>query len=443
MTPRFSWRAQTAGTSAGAREAFLILCVQVGALHIGQSLVVPILPLYAQTFGVSVALVGLLLSFQSLPRMFANLPAGRWADRIGAHRLLVIACGVVTVSALGAAAAPNYEILLASRVLQGIGTAISATAGLTYTANISSSETRARHISLYQGSFLTGNGLGPIIGGFTAQFLGFRAPFLAYALIAVLVGIWIALRLPDPRQWSAETESADEAETEGGPGENTRTGNSPGGNDETGETQPRDSQPRLKVRQLLLMGGVLFACLIGLAAAFTRAATRNFGMVLVAESIGMTEGQIGVALSVIFAVNVAVLYFAGWLGDRYRTRLLVMAAWAVAGVALVGMSTVSEFGWLLVAASAYGMAAGIESPVPAVHITRTVGENTQGVALGLYRTFNDLGLVTGPILMGWIARAADPSVGVRLNGMVYLGAVVALGLFVAGQRIRARRPTDP
>lgn len=420
MASRRLWRRGATSASAGAREAFLILCVQVAALHIGQSLVVPILPLYAQTFGVSVGLVGLLLTMQSLPRMFANVPAGRWADRIGAHRLLAVACATVAISALGAALAPTYGVLLASRILQGIGTAISATAGLTFTANISSKETRARHISRYQLSFLLGNGIGPIIGGVTAQYLGFRAPFVAYAVIATLTGIWIVVRLPDPRIWSPRSNEADVAD--GSPGKPER---------------------RVGLVEILFSAGVLFACFIGFISAFTRSATRNFALVLVGEDMGATEGQIGLTLSIIFAANVAVLYFAGWLGDRYKAPSLVVLAWSIAGVALVAISAASEFEWLLVGAAVYGLAAGIEAPIPAVHITRTIPESAQGAALGVYRTFNDLGLVMGPVLMGWVARVADPAQGVRLNGLLYLGVVVAIVLIGIARRVARRiRPVE-
>lgn len=62
-------------------EAFLILCVQVSVLNVGQGLITPILPLYAQTFAVSITLVGFLLTSQSLPQIFVNLPTGRLADK--------------------------------------------------------------------------------------------------------------------------------------------------------------------------------------------------------------------------------------------------------------------------------------------------------------------------------------------------------------------------
>lgn len=55
-----------------SNEAFLILCIQVAVLHIGQGLITPILPFYAQTFAVSITWVGFLLTSQALPRVLPN-----------------------------------------------------------------------------------------------------------------------------------------------------------------------------------------------------------------------------------------------------------------------------------------------------------------------------------------------------------------------------------
>ena len=112
-------------------EPFFILCVQVAVLHIGLGLIAPILPLYAQTFGVSITLVGFLLTAQALPRIFVNLPTGRWADRWGAHRTMTVAAAIVTISALFGGLAPTYFIFFLTRLLQGIGTGMSQTSGFT------------------------------------------------------------------------------------------------------------------------------------------------------------------------------------------------------------------------------------------------------------------------------------------------------------------------
>lgn len=380
-------------------EAFLILCVQVGVLHIGQSLIVPILPLYAQTFAVGAWWIGFLLAIQAVPRVFANMPAGRLADRWGAHRMLALAAAIVTVSAIAGAFAPNYTVLLLTRVVQGVGTAISQTAGLTYTANISRPDNRARLISLFQGSFLLGNGIGPVIGGLTAQYLGYRAPFVLYAVLGALVGLWMWLRLPDPRPLTA-----------GGGRHKERPGF------------------LVSMRSLLGHSGVLLACLMGLLAAYTRSGSRDMALPLLGQGMGVTEGQIGLALTVIFIMNVAVLYVAGTLADRYGSKAVIVPSWVLTAVGLAMMAFAPGYGLLLIGSGVYGLAAGIGNPVPAVYIANAVDAEAQGMALGAYRTFNDIGLIIGPLVMGWTIERSGAASGVLFNAA--LVAVIAVAFFV-------------
>ncbi len=380
-------------------EAFLILCVQVGVLHIGQSLIVPILPLYAKSFAVGAWWIGFLLAMQAVPRVFANMPAGRLADQWGAHRLLALAAGIVTLSAIAGALAPNYEVLLLTRLVQGVGTAISQTAGLTYTANISRPENRARLISLFQGSFLLGNGIGPVIGGVTAQYFGYRAPFVLYALLAAVTGVWMLLRLPDPRTLA-------------------------------GGAAHRTARPGFlqSMRGLLGHSGVLLACLMGLLAAYTRAGSRDMALPLLGEGLGATEGQIGLALTVIFVANVAVLYVAGTLADRYGSKAVIVPSWVLTAVGLAVMAWAPGYGLLLVGSGVYGLAAGIGNPVPAVYIANAVEAEAQGMALGAFRTFNDIGLIIGPLVMGWTIERSGAGSGVLFNAA--LVGLIAVAFFI-------------
>ncbi len=381
-------------------EAFLILCVQVGVLHIGQSLIVPILPLYAQTFAVSAWWIGFLLAIQAVPRVFANMPAGRLADRWGAHRLLAVAAGIVTLSALAGALAPNYGVLLLTRVVQGVGTAISQTSGLTYTAGISRPDNRARLISLFQGSYLLGNSIGPVVGGVAAQYFGLRAPFYLYTLLSFLTGVWMLARLPDPRRLSPAGAGAQKA------------------------------RPGFIVSLRGIMGhsGVLLACLMGLLAAYTRSGSRDMALPLLGQALHASEGQIGLALTLIFIMNVAVLYAAGTLADRYGSKAVIVPSWAITAAGLVLMALAPGYGLLLIGAGVYGLAAGIGNPVPAVYIANAVESQAQGMALGAYRTFNDLGLIVGPLVMGWMIERSGAGGGVLFNAA--LVAVIAVAFFV-------------
>jgi DHA1 family multidrug resistance protein-like MFS transporter len=380
-----------------SNEAFLILCVQVFILHIGMSLIAPILPLYAQEFDVSTTLVGFLLTSQAIPRIFTSLPAGRLADRVGANRLLAAAAGIVTLSALLAGLAPNYGFLLMTRLLQGFGSAISQTAGLTYTANVSDKGNRARYMSIYQGSFLLGNSFGPAIGGITAEAFGYRAPFFIYSAVAFLVGLWMLLRLPDPRRVDEEIPS------------------------------PVKHKADLigSMKSIVFLPGVFLVSLIGFFAAYTRAGSRNMALPLLGEELGLTESQIGLTMTVIFIMTVISLYFVGALADRFGTKAIIVPSWLIIPIGLILLPLAENYSVFMLAAIIYGLASGAGSPVPVAYVANIVDDKSQGLALGFFRTLQDFGMLLGPVLMGWIGDHSSIANGVYVNaGMIFFVAVL-------------------
>ena len=381
-------------------EPFLILCVQVAVLHIGLGLITPILPLYAQTFSVSITLVGFLLTSQAIPRVFVNLPAGRLADRWGAHRTLTLAATIVTVSALLGGLAPNYFIFLLTRLLQGVGTGISQTSGFTYAAAVSQPETRARYISLYQGSFVLGGGIGPVIGGYTAQFFGYQAPFFVYATLAAIVGLWVYFRLPDPRDVNNE-----------------------------GRAQKERPSFFVALRRMLGHRAVLLASLVGFMVAFNRVSSRNMAITLQGDVLGLTEGQIGLALSMLFIATFVALYFVGTLADRFSRKAVIVPSWIFVAGALVLVAQAPNYPLFILGGMLFGFAGGIGGPIPAAYVADAADESEQGLAIGVYRTFSDIGMVFGPLVMGWIIDIADPSTGLMFNAVLLVTIAILFWSF--------------
>ena len=394
-------------------EAFPLLCVQVFALHIGQNLITPILPLYAQQFAIGTTLVGFLIAIQGTARIFANLPAGRLADRVGANRLLAAAAWIATAAALVGGLAPTYSVLLLSRLVQGVASAISQTAGLTYTANISGPEKRGRYLSVFQGFFLLGNSIGPIIGGYVAQFLGYRAPFFLFAILTLLVGIWMWVRLPNPREQAAPVAA-------------------------------KESRPHpgflITLRSMLSKPGVVLVSLIGLSAAYTRAGTRNMAVPLLGADIGLSEGEIGLMLTIIFIATVCAVFIAGTLSDHIGPKRIITPSWMVLTLGMVILALASGYWSFTAGAIVFGLASGLSSPIPITYISKSVDEDSQGMALGLYRTFNDVGLIFGPIVMGWVADLRDIPAGVMVNaGLVLFVAAIFFVLAPPTEEERLRQ----
>ncbi len=184
---------------------------------------------------------------------------------------------------------------------------------------------------------------------------------------------------------------------------------------------------------MLRHSGVQWACLIGLVLAYTRSGSRDMAMALLGSNMGASESQIGLALSIVFIMNVAVLYSAGTLADRYGSKAVIVPSWLLTGVGLWLLAVAPQYSLFLIGATVYGIAAGIGGPVPAAYVVEVVDEASQGQALGLFRTFNDIGLIIGPALMGWIGDRSGISSGVLVNAGVVVAVTLVFLLFAPGK----------
>lgn len=160
------------------------MCLLIAVNQLGFGTIVPVVPLYAESFGVSAAAVGLTIAIYGLARFLVNVPAGSFADRNGRRWTLAVGGLVTVLGNLLCAAAWNYPVFLTARFVAGAGAAMVLTGGQIVLADIASPQNRGRVMALYQGVFLFAVGAGPLPGGLLATHLGLRAPFLANAALA-------------------------------------------------------------------------------------------------------------------------------------------------------------------------------------------------------------------------------------------------------------------
>ena len=171
------------------RGALPWMCVLVFVYELGFGSVVPVLPLYARSFGVSQTAIGLTISVYGLARFLVALPSGRLADAFG-RRATLAAGGLVTVLGnLLCAGAPSFGLFVAGRFVAGAGAALVLNGGQIVLADITTPAWRGRTMAIYQGTWLVASAAGPLPGGLLAAWLGLGAPFVVYALAGAVVSV--------------------------------------------------------------------------------------------------------------------------------------------------------------------------------------------------------------------------------------------------------------
>ncbi|MEO8200511.1 MAG: MFS transporter [Gemmatimonadota bacterium] len=177
----------------------LILFVTAFVDMIGLTMIVPILPYYARTFGASASVIGLLIASFSLAQLVVAPAWGRFSDRYG-RRPAILAGLLITAGAyLVFAFSGSVIMLLLSRIIQGLG---GGTIGVVqaYVADASPPEKRTKSLGWLSAVTSLGAVAGPAFGSLMHRIGGTRAPGIGAALLALLVAVFAWRYLRESRE---------------------------------------------------------------------------------------------------------------------------------------------------------------------------------------------------------------------------------------------------
>ena len=154
---------------------------------VGFGIVVPAIPLFAKSFGVNNAAVGLMVSAFAIARFCSGLISGKLVDIFGER--IVFAAGILMVSFFTflCALAQSFHQLLIFRSAGGLGSSMFSVAAGSIIMRSVDENHRGRAQSVYNGSFLVGGIAGPAIGGALSA-ISLRAPFFVYSSTLLCAG---------------------------------------------------------------------------------------------------------------------------------------------------------------------------------------------------------------------------------------------------------------
>ena len=123
------------------------------------------------------------------------VPFGRLADIHGRRRIFIIGISTFTLFSLMSGLAPSGTILIISRSFQGVGAAMIFGTGVAMLASAYPAADRGRVLGINVAATYLGLSLGPFIGGFLTQHLGWRSLFYLNALLGLCILILTLWRL--------------------------------------------------------------------------------------------------------------------------------------------------------------------------------------------------------------------------------------------------------
>ena len=372
---------------------FVIVLVDM----LGFGLILPLLPYYADNFGASATVVGLLTASYAAAQFIGAPVLGRLSDRHGRRPVLLVsilgtAAGFLLLGLavpLGAflagllpgslvagdpVAATNtmiLAILFASRILDGL-TGGNISVAQAYITDITDEENRARGLGLIGAAFGLGFIIGPAVGGVLSAGGRYGVPAFFAAGLAFLNWIAVYFWLPESLTEEVKAQLARRP---------TRSILSV--SELVGAMKRPRFGPLLRVR---LFYGVAFAMFTGVFALYAL-----YRLQLDSTQTGYILAYFGILIVLVQGVAI------GRLAKRFPESRLILAAVAILAVSLLAWVFTPSVPVLLIVAVPLAFASGVLNTVINSSITKSVYPEEVGGALGVSASIESLTRVLGPV----------------------------------------------
>ena len=368
---------------------FIIVFVDL----LGFGLILPLLPYYAETYGATAVVVGLLVASYAAAQLVGAPLLGRLSDRIGRRPVLLLSVTGTLVgflllgladplgrllSSLIAPQSANLMIigvLFLSRIIDGL-TGGNITVAQAYIADVTDEQNRAKGLGLIGAAFGLGFIIGPAMGGTLSQW-GYSLPAFVAASVSAMNLIFIFFLLPE----SLTSERREAASLRHRP--------------------PFTLNALLQALNRPKVGPLLYVRFFyGLAFA-----TFQSIFSLYAQAIGLSSQTTGYVLAYVGLLSVVVQGgLIGVLTRRFRENwLIITGLWLMTG-ALLAWAFTANLWLLLVVLLPLALSGGVLNTVIQSAISKSVSREDVGGMLGISASLEAATRVIAPSVGGYLLQ---------------------------------------
>ena len=368
---------------------FLIVFIDL----LGFGLILPLLPFYAEQYGATPFIVGLLTASYAAAQLIGAPVLGRLSDRFGRRPILLVSIfgtllgflllgladplGKALASPLGISANLSVlGVLFFSRILDGL-TGGNITVAQAYITDVTDASNRAKGLGLVGAAFGLGFILGPATGGLLSTW-GYGVPAFVAAGLASLNLLSVAFYLPE--SLTAEMRAQRQAVGVQKPPFTLRAL-------WTALNRPRVG-PLLHIRFFFGLAFAVFQSVFALYA--------QYRLGLDARRTGFILAYVGLLSVLVQGVGI------GRLSKRYSDTQLIFSGTIVMGMALLGWAFTPNVWVLLVLLLPLAMSGGVLNTVLSSALTKSVYPEEIGGTLGLAASVESSTRVLAPSAGGFL-----------------------------------------
>jgi len=370
------------------KRVFPILALSIFSSMLGAGIVIPLLPLYAESMGASGIWLGAIFAGFSISRTIVTPIFGRLSDRSGRKPFICIGLFFYALISLGFIWADSVSQLVLIRLVHGVAGGMILPIAQAYVGDISPEGEEGKWMGYSNAAFFSGFGFGPLMGGVLTEHLGMDIAFLSMGGLNLLAFFIAVFFLPEISR------------------------------------QKLSASPPLSFKEMSQSGTMVGLFSFRLALTFGRALFFTFLPIFAAIGLGLRLNLIGVLLAMLLSL---LGIPSGRIADRFSRRFLIVLGCLVSFTYLALIPLAQDF-WQLLALCALGsLGSAISVPAASALTVEEGRKYGMGSAIAVFTMALSIGMAIGPILGGAIADFTD------IDSVFYFGAVMALvgaGLFL-------------
>lgn len=367
-----------------------MLAISLSILQIGFGIVTPIFPFYIESLGMAGIELGVLAASFAIARIIFAGPLGGLSDRVGRKPVLIMSLLGFAFANIVYAYAYNVVVMISARALEGAVSAGFFPAANAFVSDMTSIKNRGTAMGYLSMGNMVGFIVGPALGGFLAQFLGIRMPFILAAIATLITMVFVYILVQEPIRKTI-----------------------------------KESVPKVPIREVIsrarrcygILGMAMFANMFAmgiLEVAFLLDAVINIGVE--PYEIGIFFGVIGITMMI---GNVGF----GKLSDIKGRKWLIVLGAMVGALSLVmfiySVTTID----LLIAGIVLSIGMSMRGPAIQALIADVTDPTAYGSMMGVFGAVSNSAYAVSPLIGGQIFDE---------TGSAALSLLIAGGVSVAG-----------
>lgn len=372
----------------------------------------PFFTLYASEMGISMMVIGLMVTLKAVLPIFLAMPSGQLIDSIGPMKMLQYGVVILLASLMCIVFANGIFLLVLSQILMGIAVVIMASALQVLVSN-GDRKSRNEAIKRYSMWMAGGSMVGPLLGGLiTAAFGtpsdGYRAAFIAATAAAILFLLaltWLSRSYPHPTPGDSEISARDVFSVEG-------------------VALSYKSGINLALHrkvQFGLIGTFLVMYIQALYMSFLPLylVEHDFAIMMISLVIAL-KGLTGMLSR----------YLLGWLMRHVVLETILMTAGGIAAICVVLTPlAVQSPASMIINTAILGGAVGVNLPVSIMIMIDAVGDGERGKLMGLRLISNRFSQILSPAMFGLLGQAFGLTAAFYCGGALLVVTILGFSAY--------------